>query len=250
MVRAEGLGHAGDVGADLEATLLAHLRQARDARAVLVDEVDHVGVAVPTEAQQERLRERTDHPLHQVPPPAILRVVEVHHEAATDVDQQHRVLALVGDAQHPHAVGDPHPRPVGQHLDAVAVTAELAGDPAADVVGQQDAGVAEQREGRRVQVVGVPVREPHRARGADGHVLGRRDLVREPPTAEIGRTAHPRIGREHGLAVVHDDRRVPDGLEAELHRQHSRVCAIPHPGTAVPPNVVQRSVRRRDELPS
>ena len=168
-------------------------------RAVLVDEVDHVGVAVAAQAQQERLREMTDHPLHQVPPPAILRVVQVHDEAATDVDQQHRVLTLVGDAQHPHAVGDPHPRPVGQHLDAVAVAGELAGDPAADVVGQQDAGVAEQREGRRVQVVGVSVREPHRARSADGRVLGRRDLVREPPTAEIGRTAHPRIGREHRL---------------------------------------------------
>ena len=76
----------------------------------------------------------------------------------------------------------------------------------------------------------MAVREPHRARSADGRVLGRRDLVRQPPTPEVGRTPDPRIGREHGLAVVHDDRGVADGLEAELHRQHSRVCRNPPSG--------------------
>ena len=48
--------------------------------AVVVDEVDHVGVAVAAEAQQERPREGPDHALHQRSPPAVLRVVEVHDE--------------------------------------------------------------------------------------------------------------------------------------------------------------------------
>ena len=107
---------------------------------VVVDEVDHVGVAVPAETQEERPREGADHPLHEGSPPAVLRVVEVHHQPAAHVDEQHRVLALVGDAQHADAVGDPHPRLVGEHLDAVAVAGEVPRDPATHVVGEEDPG--------------------------------------------------------------------------------------------------------------
>ena len=218
MRRTQGLGHAGDLGPDLEAALPAQLRQARYPLALLVDEVDHVGIAEPAQSQEERTRERPDHALHEATPTSVLRIIEVHHQPAVDVDEQHRVLPRVGDAQHPHPVGDPYPRLVGQHLDPVSVAGQIPGNTAADVIGQQDPGIAEQWQRRRVEVVRVPVGEPDCAGDPDGGVLLRRDLVRQAPTPEVGRPADPGIGGQDRLPVVHDDRGVPDRLETDLHR--------------------------------
>ncbi len=214
---AERLRHPRAVRADLEAGFLAQLPDARDARALLVEEVDHVGVAVPHEPQQVRLRVLAHDALHQRAPPVVGRVVEVHDQRAAHVDQQHRVLEHVGDAEHPHPVGQPHPLPVGEHLHAVAVTPEIVGDPAPDVVGQEDARVLEQREGSGVEVVGMAVREPHRSGGAHRLVLRRRDLVGQPPAAEVGAAANPRVAGQHRAVIVHHGRCVADGLEPQFH---------------------------------
>ena len=214
---AERLRHPRAVGTDLEAGLLAQLPDAGDARTLLVEEVDHVGVAVAHQPQQVRLRVLTHDALHQRTPPVVGGVVEVDDECAAHVDQQHRVLQDVGDAQHPHPIGQPHPPPVGEHLHAVAVTPEVVGDPAADVVGQKDARLLEQGKRRRIEVIGVAVREPHRAGVAHRMVLGRRDLVGQPPAAEVGAAPDPRVAGQHGAVVVHHDGRVADRLEPQFH---------------------------------
>ena len=91
------------------------------------------------------------------PQPRSSRVVEVDDELAADVDQEHGVLSFVGDAEDADPVGDAHPGGVGEHLDPVSVTGEVAGDAAAHVVREQDPRLTEERERCGVEVVGMTV---------------------------------------------------------------------------------------------
>ncbi len=196
-----------------------HVLARRDPVPVLVEEVDHVGVA---EAARQAHQERDLVALHDaanVAFPAVIRGVgPVEDEAAVDVRQQHPVLVHVGDAIDPDPVAERNPRAVLEHAHVVALLDEVVANPVADVIGQEDLLAKQLRQRIRVEVIRMPVRDPDVFRGADRLQLRLGDLVRLPPAAEVRLVREPGIGDEHRPApVVQDQDGVADGVEAGVH---------------------------------
>ena len=167
------------------------------------------------------------------PQPRSCRVVQVDDEVPADVDEEDGVLIGVGDTQDPNPLRQADPAVVGHDLDAVPVAGERGGDAATDMVGEQDASVAKAQERLGVEVVGMPVREPHARRAHDGLELLVGNPVGQPPAAEVRAALDPGIRDEHRLAVVDDEGRVPDRLESELHSTQATAMQEQRPGSTI-----------------
>jgi hypothetical protein len=214
---AEGLGAARDRRAERHAGALALQRRRLDALSVLVEEIDHVRVVEPGEAQQERalvLLHQAGDERHPAVPGGI---VGVHHQRVADLDQEHRVLLVVGQAHDMDAGRERHPARGRQLVHVVALAREILADAAAGVRRDEDAPAAQQGQRIAVEVVGMAVREPYVSGAQDRRLLLRRHRVRQAPAAEIGRAGDPGIGGQHRLAVESDQGGVADGFETEIH---------------------------------
>src|SRR3954447_1542799 len=85
------------------------------------------------------------------------------------------------------------------------------------MVGKQYFLIAKKVERFQVQVVRMAVREPDvAARPGCCHLLFRY-FMRQRPTAEISAADNPRVGHEHGDAVVANNCRISDSIKANIH---------------------------------
>jgi hypothetical protein len=189
----------------------------RDAFACLGEVVDHVGVAVAGESEQERRVGAPRFPAYEIGPAPVARVVGVHDERAVDVDEERGVLIEIGNGTDADARAEGAPLPVGHDLDAVAVVDEKIANAAAGMIGQEHGLVAQLRERRHVQMIGMSVRHPHERCCVDRRELLGRDLGAEAPAPVVRAALEPGVRCKHWIIVVRDERRVADGVESQFH---------------------------------
>jgi len=213
VARAVPLSVAGDGGPDRH--LLRRGRE--DAAPPLVEQIDHVGVAVAREPQQVRLRVLAHEPAHERPPAALPGVVQVHHQAAADVNEEDGVLVPVGDGDDVQARRELDPLPTGEDSQVKPLIDEVAADAAPHVVREEQRRLAQPLQRLEAQVIGVAVRDPDVGARRDGGALLLRDRMGPRPAPEVCASADPGIGRQHRTPVIGDDRRVTDRLEPEVH---------------------------------
>ena len=205
-----------------------HVLACRYAAPILVEKVDHVGIA-----EAARQGEKKGHVValdglsNEALPAVIAGVVTVEHQPPVDVDEQNRVLVQIRDAQCPDAIGKWIPLAVGHCPNVEALFAQRIVDPLADMIRQKDGLAAQLLERFRLKMVGVTVRQPHILGIPDRRELFRRDLVREAPTAEIGAAGDPRIGdQDRRTLVVANQDGIANRIEADLHPRPSRVLPV------------------------
>ena len=145
---------------------------------------------------------------------AITGIVGVDDQIAVQLDEQHGVLVVVGDACNPQAWRQLRPLAVLQHTNVEAKPAKVASNAPAVVVSEQDLLVAQRLHRRQAQVVRMTVADPQEL--AVRHVLPLlgRNFVRQHPRTEVGRPEQPRVRRQHRATIVEDEAGVTDRLEA------------------------------------
>ena len=191
---------------------------AQQQAALFVADVDHVGVSVARETQQERLVEVLHDPADEREPSMRpVRVVHVDQKPPVDVDEKDAVLVVVGHADHADPVRQPVPDAVLQDGDVESGFLEAAADAPARVVRQQDLLAEVIRLGVRVQVIGMTVRDPHVLAVPDRFRLFVGNLVRKPPASEICASDDPWIRHQDRASIVTYQRRVPDRVETHVH---------------------------------
>ena len=202
--------------------------------ALLVEEVDHVGVAVAGQAGEHRaLVELVPFPLQELAAAAIAGVVGVDDQMAVEVHHQRRVLVVVGQRRDPAAIADREPLAALQGPHREAEPGEVARDAAAVVIGQQDRLVAQLLERLQRQVVRMAVRDPQVLAALDVVPLRARHLVAEPPAAEVGRALQPRVGGQHRATVMGDDAGVFRSSRSRGPCRRCIGCAVGRPWARV-----------------
>ena len=184
---------------------------------LLVEEVDHVRVAVTGEAHEERLLVIARHVRHERAPAAIGGVVEVDDEPAVHVRAEDRVLVVVADTHHLDPVGELLPDPVTHDVRVVSLVLQFRQDPTAVMIREQDLLAFEQLERGQAQMIRMPMRQPDVAASEDGLALLLGDRVRQSPAAEVSAPLDPWVRGEKGLTIVEDQGRVARGVKSDFH---------------------------------
>ncbi len=145
------------------------------------------------------------------------RVVLVYNEAAVDIDQQQRILVLVGDRVNADPLRQLNPFSIRQNAYPVPGRRQISFNTIAVVIRQEEFTFSQHRKGGDIQMVRVAMREPVEVGTLDRLHLRRRDFVVLPPTAEIGVPSDPRIGCEHRPIIIGNH----DGATDRLEEPHS-----------------------------